>query len=517
MMSGLYPIDQALTHPELLGAALGDPAPWKVWSIVLKAAFGLPVTSEESEVFRTVAGDRGLPLRRVRELWAVAGRRSGKSRIAAAIAVHQALFVQHRLSEGEVGHVLVLAASRDQAQTVFEYCLGFVQASPVLRAELLIATQDEIRLRNNVVIAIHGNSYRNVRGKTLVACIFDETAYWRDDTSAVPDVEVYRACLPSLSASGGMLVAISSPYRKVGLLHQKHRDSYGVDGDVLVVQAPTSLLNPTLDPAAIAAATEADPEGATSEWGAEFRADISTFLDDADIDGAVDFDRPMELPRRADTRYVAFCDPSGGKRDSFTICVGHREGERDTAGFVADVVRAVKPPLDPIAVAQQYAELLRAYGVREVIGDRYSAAWVFSAFRDAGIKYLVSKPSASELYLEALPLFSRRHITIPNHAPLLRELRLLERTTHRSGRDTVTHPRNAHDDLANSLCGCAAFAMKRGEYNLDALADSPEFDYEAAQAGRAERHKRQVEKWRTANYDMRTLQQRERQQAGGER
>jgi hypothetical protein len=511
-MSGLYPIDQALVHPELLGAALGDPAPWKVWSIITKAAFALPLTDEEKEVFRVVAGDRSLPLRRVRELWAIAGRRSGKSRIAAAIAVHQALFVEHRLAEGEVGYVLVLAMSRDQAETVFEYCLGFIQASPVLRAELVIATRDEIRLRNNVTIAIHSNSYRNVRGKTLLCAIFDECAFWRDDTSAVPDVEVYRACLPSLSASGGMLIAISSPYRRIGLLHQKHRDHHGQDGDVLVIQAPTELLNPTLDPAAIEAATQSDPEGATSEWGAEFRADISTFLDDADVDGAVDFDRPLELPRRPNTKYVGFCDPSGGKSDSFTLAIGHREGERDAAGFVCDVIRATKPPFDPFEVVAQFAALLQQFGLSQVTGDRYSAEWVASAFRDCDIKYVVAERSASELYLEALPLFTRRHISVPNHGPLLRELRLLERTAHRSGKDTVSHPRNAHDDLANSLCGCAALAMKRGGYSLDALADGPYFDFEAARAERAARHARQLERWKRANFDMRTLQ---RQQAGG--
>jgi hypothetical protein len=33
---------------------------------------------------------------------------------------------------------------------------------------------------------------------------------------------------------------------------------------------------------------------------------------------------------------------------------------------------------------------------------------------------------------------------------LVRELRLLERHTHRSGRDTVDHGRNGSDDFANS-------------------------------------------------------------------
>ncbi len=66
--------------------------------------------------------------------------------------------------------------------------------------------------------------------------------------------------------------------------------------------------------------------------------------------------------------------------------------------------------------------------------------------------------SKSELYLEALPLFTRGAISILNHAPLVRELRLLERQTHRGGRDTVDHPWRGSDDVANAVCGCAALS-----------------------------------------------------------
>ena len=59
-------------------------------------------------------------------------------------------------------------------------------------------TAHETRLTNGVVIAVHSNSYRSVRGRTLLPCIFDEIAFWRDNTSAGPDIETYRAVLPSL-------------------------------------------------------------------------------------------------------------------------------------------------------------------------------------------------------------------------------------------------------------------------------------------------------------------------------
>jgi hypothetical protein len=241
-------IDRALTDKRMLGAGLEDVSTWRTWLAVLKAAFGLPLAEErEHEAFAAVAGDRAAPLQRVRELWCVAGRRSGKSRMAAAIAIYLALFVKHKLSRGERGMCLVIAGSVDQARTVFGYVRGFLEAAPALAKEIVNVTRHEIELRNGIVIGVHSNSFHTVRGRTVVGVVFDEVSFWRDELSATPDVETYRAILPSLATTNGMLIGISTPYRKMGLLHQKHRDYFGVDDpDVLVVQGASKTFNPSL-------------------------------------------------------------------------------------------------------------------------------------------------------------------------------------------------------------------------------------------------------------------------------
>ena len=122
-------IDKALEDPALLGAALGPIDSWQTWLVALKAAFGAELDAEELKIFATVAGPRKPPEQRVSELWSVIGRGGGKSRMAAAIAVYIACFVPHKLSHGEVGSLLVLAGSRDQAQTVFNYCFAFLNSS----------------------------------------------------------------------------------------------------------------------------------------------------------------------------------------------------------------------------------------------------------------------------------------------------------------------------------------------------------------------------------------------------
>lgn len=447
-------IDKVITDPRLLGAALGvDLVTWVVWVVILCASFGLPLNDAELKIFNSVAGNRTPPSKRVRELWAVVGRRGGKSRMAALIACFVALFTKPLLAPGEKGMVLVLASSIEQAKVVFGYALAFLQSSPVLRKEILDITQNEIRLRNGIVISVHANSFRNVRGRTLLAVIFDEISFWRDDTSTTPDSETYTAVLPSLATTNGMLIGISSPYRKAGLLYAKHKQYYGVSSDdVLVVQGSSQTFNPNLTDATIAAQKLADPTAAPSEWDAEFRPDMVGYLDDALIDRAVDRGRPLELPPQTLPFYRAFTDPSGGVvgGDSYSLAICHREDQR----LVVDVVRGRQGPFDPVELTREYAQLCIDYRIGAVVGDQYGAQWVQQAWRECGVDYVVSDLNASMIYLETLPLFTRGLVSLPDHPALLRELRLLERIPGRIGKDQVTHPRNAHDDLANAVCGC---------------------------------------------------------------
>jgi hypothetical protein len=402
------------------------------------------------------------PARRIRELWAVIGRRGGKSRAAAAIAVYLALFCKHRLSRGETGMVLVLAASTAQAKVVFDYCLGFIEASPVLRNEIKDVTRTEIRLRNGVVIATHSNSYRNVRGRTLLGCVFDETGFWPDEAGALSDLECYRAVLPALMTTDGLLCAISTPYRRNGLLFVKHRDHFGQDSDdVLVVQGASQVFNPTLADEALASQRAADSAAAISELDALFRTDVSAFLDEELIERAIDHGRPLELPPQERHRYRAFVDASGGRHDAYTCAIGHKEGDR----YVVDVIRGARPPCDPHVVTQDYAALCKEYGA-SAIGDSYGAEWVAGAWRQCGTSYQPADIPRSQIYLETLPLWTRGLISIPDHKQLIRELRLLERHTHRSGKDSVDHGRNGADDHANAVCGLLRTLVARAPMRI---------------------------------------------------
>ena len=446
-------IDRALRNKRLLGAALGDAGSWSTWLAVLRAAFGLSLDVDQQQLFASVAGGRAPPTKRVRELWALVGRKGGKSRMAAAIAVYCALFVKYKLSRGEKGMVLVLAMSMDQAKVVFAYCIGFLSSSDVLRREIISTTAHEIRLRNGITIATHANSFRSVRGRTLCACIFDEVCFWRDDSTNVPDTETYTAVLPSLLTTHGMLIGISSAYRRAGLMFAKHQDYFGVDAaDTLVVKGGTQAFNGTVDDAHLAAMRAADPTAAASEWDSEFRDDLSGLFDDVVVDRAVNRERPLELPPVPDVVYEAFTDPSGGATsgDAYALCIGHKAGEC----LIIDCVRGRQGPFDPQQVTKEYADLCRQYRVTTVTGDRYAKEWTQSAWRNLLGTYREADKYAWELYLEALAPFNRGLVELPPDPALVREFKSLQRVAGRSGKESVEHPRGCHDDLANAVVGC---------------------------------------------------------------
>ena len=112
-----------------------------------------------------------------------------------------------------------------------------------------------------------------------------------------------------------MLVMISSPHRRSGLLYDKWKELFGRDDpDCLVIKAPTLTLNPSLDPSIIDRDMARDPARARSEWFAEWRDDLSSYVPRELIEGAVD-PGVVVRPPILGLVYVAGADPSGGVSD----------------------------------------------------------------------------------------------------------------------------------------------------------------------------------------------------------
>jgi hypothetical protein len=350
--------------------------------------------------------------------------------------------------------VACLACDREQARIVLNYTRGYFNEIPSLRSMVTRRVANGLELNNQVDIAIATNSFRSIRGRPILCAIFDEVSFWKDETSATPDEEVYAAVKPGMATlPGAMLIGISTPYRKTGLLYKKFHDHYGKDGDVLVVRAPSIALNPTLDQAIINQAFADDPALASAEWMAEFRTDIQGFVALEVVQTCVGGHHEM-APLQQNI-YHAFVDPSGGSSDSMTMAISHKEGDR----IIIDAVQERKPPFNPETVVDDFAILLKPYRVVRVCGDRYAGEWPREQFRKRGLVYVCAGKVKSDLFRDLLPLLNSGRIVLPKNDRLISQLVGLERRTARSGKDSIDHAPQGHDDLANAVAGAADLIM----------------------------------------------------------
>jgi hypothetical protein len=452
----------AMEHPGLFrrwfGGNVDQDDTWANWKAVLKAAFALPMSTAEVKFFRTVA-ERRLPTRRVKELWIVAGRRAGKDSVASVVMGHAAAFftATAKLRPGERALCMCLACDRDQAGIVLNYTKAFFEHIEPLQRMVVRETKTGFELCNGVEVAVVTNSYRATRGRTILLGILDECAFYRDETSTNPDLELYAALKPGLATlPDSMLIGISSPYRRTGLLYNKFKKHFGRDDDdVLVIRAPSTMLNPTLDVSIIAKALEDDPAAARAEWLAEFRADIAGFVSQEVVD-AVTVARRYELPPTSADTYAGFCDPSGGSADSMTVAIAHRAKD---GRAVLDAIRERRPPFSPDDVVAEFAAVLKSYGVSKVQGDRYGGEWPAERFKVHGITYEPAEKSKSELYCELLPVLNSGRCELLDHPRLKAQLLGLERRTSRSGKDSIDHGPGGHDDVSNVCAGAVLMVL----------------------------------------------------------
>ena len=113
-------------------------------------------------------------------------------------------------------------------------------------------------------------------------------------------------------------------------------------------------MNPTISKRLIDDALREDYSSDQAEWLAQFRADISSFLSLELIEQAVISNR-FELPKVEGISYHAFCDPSGGRQDSMTLAVAHKDSV--TNKTVLDVLRESKPPFRPETVTEEFSQV----------------------------------------------------------------------------------------------------------------------------------------------------------------
>ena len=431
---------------------------WRSWRIFLRALFGLKMGPKSRAVFQQHTQLKSIP-KNVTEAWLVVSRRGGKSFIAALVAVYLSCFRDYSsvLAPGERATLMVIAADRKQARVIMRYCVGLLESVPMLKALIQAKRAESIDLSNYISIEVHTCSFRTVRGYSIIACVCDEIAFWRSEESANPDTEVLNAVRPGMSnIPNSLLLCISSPYSRRGELWRAYSKHYGKENDnVLVWQATTREMNSTIPQSLIDKALAEDEASASAEYMGQFRTDIEGFVL-LEALKAVTISSRKELLPNTQIRYAAFCDPSGGSRDSMTLAIAHKAKDQ----IVLDCLREAKAPFSPEAVTEEFCQVLKSYRIRVVTGDRYGGTWPSEQFAKRGVRYIPSEMPKSVLYQALLPVINSNKIELLDNGRLRQQLLGLERRTGRSGRDSIDHSPGSHDDVANVVAGVVGTIAK---------------------------------------------------------
>lgn len=434
---------------------------WAAWRSLGATFHG--EAPEDPAFVRHATGRAVLPSAAIRAAFVGAGRGTGKSRFCGGVQpVYFAVGREYRPVPGELIYVTVHAPTKRQSAITFRYIVGLLKAVPSFASMIVRETTDTVELTNSVVIEVGTGDYRTVRGRSIALAVVEEGAFLPTEESATPDTELLRALRPALArVPGSLLLFVSSPYAQRGELFKAFREHYGNDSSpVLYVKATTRELNPTFDEQAITEAFTDDPLSAAAEYGAEFRRDVETFLSREAIEAVVVPGR-IELPPVSSRAYRAFFDAAGGSgTDSQTLGIAHEETRDGHAIAVLDLVREVRPPFSPETVIEEFAALLKAYGLSRVTSDRYAADWPREQWRKRGIECVTSEKTASDLFREALSLVNSGRVELLDEPRLVTQLAALERRTGRGGKDTVSHPPGGHDDVAVAAVGALVHAAR---------------------------------------------------------
>jgi hypothetical protein len=453
MPTPLFTMREALEREDLLGTILAGDS-WKPWRVLLIGAAGERLSFWERRTFTKLTGRKREPNEPVDELIVAVGRRGGKSRASATKAIYLSTMVDYSdvRAPGESLRCVFLARDQRQAKVVFDYCLGIIEASPMLQEMMTNKTLDTISLSNGVDLEIKTASAAGIRGITAVAIIADEAAHWVTDAeSANADTEILNAARPALATTGGPLIVISSPFARRGEFFDLFDKHYGPKGDprILVAHGTSRDFNSSLPQSVVDRALARNPIAARAEYLAEFRSDLEGFVS---LDTIRACTGPhAEFPPVAGLAYTAGLDLSSGSGEDplgFALCHSNEEGDK----AIVDLARDWVPPFSPTDVLRQVADVCHLYNIEVVIGDRFAYAFAREILWNYGIKFRVNDKTTSQCFSELAPLLNAQEVLLPQNPKLLSQLGSLERKPSSRGREWIGHPAgNHHDDIAAAV------------------------------------------------------------------
>ncbi len=455
--------------------------PQRVFALVVfDGAEPRDLRGREREVASVLFGDVDVvPALARAVIVALLGARSGKSLLSALFVLWRAHVADlSRLAPGETAFGVIVAPDTRLARQPLGFARGALAASP-LASSLVGSTSDGLTIRRadgrevavEVLPATRGGSA--VRGRTLFAAVLEESAFFRDETAAVNDAELFAAVTPRL-LPGGCVLLVSTPWIRAGLLHELHEKNYGRPRTALVARASTLVMRE--GDAQIAAVAdrerERDPANYEREFEAQFADAVGALLDPAEVDAAID----RGVTNREPVPGIVYGETVdvGLRRDQTAGMIFHvetreREGAPPVRVLVVDAIRILAPSLlrrvTIDEVEEMVASLARRYRVTKVRADLHYADALGPRLTARGLKLVEvpMSPGAQEKRVASLAAaFAAGAVRLVDDATLIKQCKGVRLTRRAGGGSSVgaAEGRGRHDDAFDALLLAAEVAQE---------------------------------------------------------
>ncbi len=278
------------------------------------------------------------------------------------------------LAPGEVAVALVVAPDLRLARQVLRYAQGAAESAPAIARLIASRTSDGFTLARpgapvsiECLPATRGGSA--VRGRSLVSAVLSEAAFFRDESSAVNDLDLFRAVMPRVMP-GGVTVLESTPWVEAGLLFDLF-SNFGEPLTALAAHAPTLVMrDDERSRLVVANETARDPINAEREFGAQFISGGSgLFFGPELLKSALVDTQPARSAPAGSSVYVG--GDIGLVTDASAVAaVAEQDGVFTLCDF--EEYRPTKgAPLKLSVVVQRFCDFAGRYGERSITVDHH--------------------------------------------------------------------------------------------------------------------------------------------------
>jgi hypothetical protein len=423
------------------------------------------------------------------QAFVAAGRRSGKSRIAAAVAVHS-LLLSDRLDGFMTPHeprfAVVVANSEDQAQIVRGLAVSLVKSSPKLRRRLVGESATTLVFQGNRILKVLPCNSRTIRGLPASCVVLDEMGHYLSETEG-PAVarRIWEALTPAVGQfqGEGRVLCVSTPGDAGGLFEELFlKADAGEMSGAVAFSASTLEMNPGMTAEFLEAQRAAlGPDGFAREYEARFVAGGGAFFDPDDLRDVTG--RRREALPQDGRDWVCALDPSSGG-DPYGLVVVGRDVRRGYEGrlLVGQVARwteskrgrrmlsrRTRQERDSWSdgVHDQVAEIALRFRAR-VVSDQHVPGVTVDELRQRGVGHVTVRAWTAQEKTNAFQALRARvatgRIELAANDDLHRELLSVRNRFRGDQAAKVEVPRTSrgHGDLALALAAGVALLDQQG-------------------------------------------------------